>query len=121
VVGLPDRPVVMGDLNLEAMMVPRCLPMVQATGMLKVQLSADKESITVIIVEVHISLLILMGNKLSLTNRDGDIGMVWIRFDLIELSFKAHQHYFSHVEPPLEMASIQCATGVCNLVLLRAL
>ncbi|KAL5008999.1 hypothetical protein ScPMuIL_014580 [Solemya velum] len=52
-IGLPDTPVVMHDLNLEEMMVPRYNPQLKPTGKLKVQLQFTDEntSLTVIIIE----------------------------------------------------------------------
>jgi hypothetical protein len=46
---------------------------------------------------------------------------VWIGLDL---GFTAHQQYLSHFKPSREVGKIhiiQCDTGVCHLVLLRAL
>ncbi|KAJ8309317.1 hypothetical protein KUTeg_014191 [Tegillarca granosa] len=52
-IGLPDKPVVMHDLNLEEMMLPRFMPQLEPTGKIKVQfqLSEDKMTLTVIIIE----------------------------------------------------------------------
>jgi hypothetical protein len=41
--------------------------------------------------------------------------------DRLDWGFTAHQQYLSHFEPPQEVGKIQCDTGVCHLVLLRAL
>jgi len=53
-IGLPDKPVMMHDLNLEEMMVPRMAPQQQPTGKLRVQFqfNENKTSLTVIIIEV---------------------------------------------------------------------
>ena len=53
-IGLPDRPVVMHDLNLEEMVVHRMTIPVHPTGKLKVQFQylEDRTSLTVIIIEV---------------------------------------------------------------------
>lgn len=52
---MPDKPVVMHDLNLEEMMLPRFMPQLEPTGKIKVQfqLSEDKMTLTVIIIEVN--------------------------------------------------------------------
>lgn len=54
-IGLPDKPVVMHDLNLEEMMVPRLAPQQQPTGKLKVQFqfNSNKTALTVIVIEVR--------------------------------------------------------------------
>jgi len=51
-IGLPDTPVMMHDLNLEEMMVPRYTAPLQPTGRLKVQLQFAENSLNVIIIEV---------------------------------------------------------------------
>jgi hypothetical protein len=50
-------------------------------------------------------------------------GLDWIGLDWIGLDWglTAHQQYLSHFEPPREVGKIQCETGMCHLVLLRAL
>lgn len=55
-IGLPDRPVVMHDLNLEEMVVHRSAVPLNPTGKLKVQFqySEDRTSLMVIIIEVII-------------------------------------------------------------------
>ncbi|XP_061173274.1 uncharacterized protein LOC133182440 [Saccostrea echinata] len=54
-IGLPDKPVVMHDLNLEEMVVPRLAAPLQPTGKLKIQFqySEDRTSLTVIIIEAR--------------------------------------------------------------------
>ncbi|XP_069116115.1 synaptotagmin-11-like isoform X2 [Argopecten irradians] len=54
-IGLPDRPVVMHDLNLEEMMVPRQAPQQLPTGRLKVQFqfNANRSALTVIVIEAE--------------------------------------------------------------------
>lgn len=52
-IGLPDTPVMMHDLNLEEMMVPRYTAPLQPTGKLKVQLQFSENSLNVIIIEVR--------------------------------------------------------------------
>lgn len=55
-IGLPDRPVVMHDLNLEEMVVHRSAVPLNPTGKLKIQFqySEDRTSLMVIIIEVII-------------------------------------------------------------------
>ncbi|KAL4238844.1 hypothetical protein ACF0H5_003551 [Mactra antiquata] len=50
-IGLPDTPVMMHDLNLEEMMVPRYATPLQPTGKLKVQLQFSDNALNVIIIE----------------------------------------------------------------------
>lgn len=52
-IGLPDKPVVMHDLNLDDMMMPRFTPPMPPTGRLKVQfqMSEHNTALTVIIIE----------------------------------------------------------------------
>ncbi|XP_052766249.1 synaptotagmin-17-like [Mya arenaria] len=50
-IGLPDTPVMMGDLNLEEMMVPQYTAPLQPTGKLKVQLQFTDNALNVIIIE----------------------------------------------------------------------
>uniref|UniRef100_A0A0L8FKI2 C2 domain-containing protein n=1 Tax=Octopus bimaculoides TaxID=37653 RepID=A0A0L8FKI2_OCTBM len=54
VIGLPDSPFLMHDLNLEEM-VPRYAPPVKPTGQLKLQLNfvEDKTSLNIFIIELH--------------------------------------------------------------------
>ncbi|XP_052273428.1 synaptotagmin-11-like [Dreissena polymorpha] len=51
ITGLPDTPVMMGDLNLEEMMAPRYAAPLQPTGKLKVQLQFTDNALNVIIIE----------------------------------------------------------------------
>ncbi|CAC5380377.1 unnamed protein product [Mytilus coruscus] len=52
-IGLPDKPVVMHDLNLDDMMMPSFTPPMPPTGKLKVQfqMAENKTSLTVIVIE----------------------------------------------------------------------